>query len=163
MLTVDDVDRFLNVPKNSVSAMDWRPGLSKKDVQWWSWDCAIEVDGVIPEGARVVLQWRPVVGAAHEKYSCGLLLRNERVFAVDFDPNGQHTNKVGHGKPYFGKRFGPGTHIHTWSTEGKGYAEPIDNFQSLSQLFEFFCTRAKLNVLNGFRQPPSQQLLLGLI
>ena len=122
MPTVDEVDTFLNAPKRAVSVIDWRPGLSRKDVQWWSVDCAIEINGTIPEGARLILQWRPDVGSATEKYSCGLLYQNERVYAVDFSPDTQHTNKVGRGKPYFGSRFGPGTHVHTWSGEGQGYA-----------------------------------------
>ena len=164
MLTVADVDLFLSAPKSAVSAMDWRPGLLKKnDDQWLKWDCAIETNGTVPEGTRIILQWRPDVGAASEKYSCGLLYRNERVFAVDFAPDTQHTNKVGLGKPYFGKRFGPGTHVHTWSTEGQGYAEPTEDFSDFAHMFDFFCTKAKLNVEGGFRRPPSQQLSLGLI
>jgi hypothetical protein len=162
MLTIADVDTFLNIPKRAVSGVDWRPGLSKKDVQWWAVDCAIEINGTVPEGARVILQWRPDVGAASEKYSCGLLYQNQRVFAVDFDPDTQHSNKVGAGRPYFGKRFGPGTHVHTWSSDGQGYAEPIQNFVDFAALFTYFCTNVNLQIDGGFKRPPAQQLSLGL-
>ena len=163
MLTVADVDTFLNAPKSAVSALDWRPGLSKKDVQWWAWDCAIEINGIVPEGARIILQWRPVVGAASEKLNCGLFYRNQRVYAIDFDPDTQHTNRVGLGRAQYRQRFGPGTHEHTWSEEGYGYAEPIQDFVDFAALFAYFCTKTTLQVEGGFRRPPSQQLSLGLI
>lgn len=164
MLTVADVDAFLNAPKTAVSAMDWRPGLSKKDVQWLDWYCAVEISGVVPEGARIIVQYRPIVGAASEKLNCGLFFRNERVFAIDFNLDTQHSNKkAGQGRAYFGKRFGPGTHEHTWSEEGYGYAEPIQDFVDYTALFAYFCTKTTLQVEGGFRRPPSQQLSLGLI
>lgn len=109
------------------------------------------------------LQWRPMVGAASEKLNCGLFYRTERVYAIDFDPDTQHTNKVGLGRPHYRSRFGPGTHEHTWSVEGYGYAEPMPDFVDFASLFEYFCTKATLHVEGGFRRPPSQQLSLGLI
>ena len=164
MLTVADVAVFLSTPKRAVSGIEWRPGLLKRtDVQWWDWDCAIELDGVVPEGTRIILQWRPTVGAASAKYGCGLLFRNDRVYAIDFDPEALHTNKVGLGRAQYRQRFGPGTHEHTWSEEGYGYAEPIQDFSDFAQLFEYFCTKTSLQVEGGFRRPPSQQLSLGLI
>ena len=161
MLTVADVDLFLTAPKTAVSAIDWRPGLLKRtDVQWWDWDCAIETSGAVPEGVRIILRWRPAVGAASVKYNCGLLYRNERVYAIDFDPDGQHTNNAGMGRPHYHQRIGPGTHEHTWSEDGGGYAEPLQDF---AHLFEYFCTKATLQVEGGFRRPPGQQLPLDLI
>lgn len=163
MSTRTEIDTFLTMTKRAVTPMDWRHGLTKKDVQWWKWESAIELDGVILEGTRVIIQWRPVVGAANEKYGCVLLYRNERVFGVDFHPDGQHTNKVGHGRPYFGKRIGPGTHEHSWSEDGDGYAEPIQDFQNFAALFSYFCDKTKLNVGGGFKSLPSEQLNLTLL
>ena len=163
MPTVADVDLFLSAPKSAVSAIEWRPTLSRKDVQWWGWDCAIEIEGTVPEGTRIILQWRPIVGAASAKYSCGLLYRTDRVYAVDLDPEALHTNKVGLGRAQYRQRFGPGTHEHTWSEDGYGYAEPIQDFVDFAALFAYFCTKTTLKVEGGFRLPPSQQLSLGLI
>lgn len=163
MLTKLEVDAFLKENKHSVMGMVWREGLLKDDVQWWKWDCAINLDGVVPEGSRVILQYRPEIGAASEKFNCGLLHKNERVYAIDFDQDAQHTNKVGQGRPYYGKRFGPGTHEHSWSVDGYGYAEPIQDFDNLATLFAYFCETANLHVAGGFKQPPSQQLSLELI
>lgn len=155
-----DIDAFMTAPKRAVARMGWRHGLTKKDVQWWEWDSAVELNGIVPVGTRVIVQWRPTTGAALEKYSCGLLYKNERVFAVDFNPNSQHTNKVGKGRPYFGKRFGPGTHEHTWSEDGIGYAEPLPDFLDFGTLFSYFCDKTNLSVEGGFKAPPSVQLNL---
>jgi hypothetical protein len=76
MLALADVSLFLSAKKNAISVIDWRPGISKKDAHWWKWDSAVEVNGVVSEGTRIILQWRPAAGAALEKYSCGLLYTN---------------------------------------------------------------------------------------
>ena len=137
----------------------------KKDPQWWEYVSAIEVDGVVVEDVRFIVQWRPSVGAAGDKYNCGLLYpnyrndRSDRIYAVDFDPDGQHTNKVGKGRALHRKQLGPGTHEHTWSEDGYGYAEPIlPNFSDFSALFDYFCQKANLTVEGGFKSPPSIQL-----
>jgi hypothetical protein len=129
------------------------------DPQWWEFVSAIEIDGVVLEGARFLMQWRPGSGAAQAKYNCGLLFRRKRVYAVDYDPDGQHTNSVGKGRPFYKKRIGPGTHEHTWSEDGIGYAEPIDpNFSGLDALFQFFCVKTHLTVVGGYSPPPVHQL-----
>lgn len=156
-----DIDAFVTAAKMAVAAMNWREKLSKKDPQWWEYVSALEVNGVVLEDAELRIQWRSAKGASSDKYNCGLIFRGLRVYAVDFDPDGQHTNKVGKGRPWYRKRFGPGTHEHTWSNDGEGYAEPIvPNFDSLQSLFEYFSQRAKLSLPGGFVLPPSVQLPL---
>lgn len=163
MLSCSEVNHFLSLPKQAVSNMDWRPGIqSKKEVRYWKWDCAIEVQGSIPESARIVLAWRPSVGAASEKINCTLLYRTKRIYAVDFDPDGRHTNRIGIGRKYYRVTIGPGTHEHFWTEEGDGYAEPIEpDFANLALLFDYFCKYVNLNVDGGFMAPPSVQLDFG--
>lgn len=163
MPTRAEVDTFLNAPKRTATQVTWRPGLSKKDVQWYRWESAVELNGVFPEGTRVIVQWRPSVGSAQEKINCGIFYRNERVYALDVDQDGQHTNKVGGGRPLYGQRIGPGTHEHTWSEDGYGYAEPIDDFAAFQYLFAHFCEKTNLKVEGGFKSPPSEQLNLALL
>ena len=144
--------------------MDWRPGLSKKDVQWWKWDAALLVRGSVPEGARIVLQWRPAVGSASDKMNLTLLFREQRIYGIDFDDVGRHTNKIGAGRPYHRKMITTPAHEHTWSEEGYGYAEPLGPTSGLpADLFGIFCNKTNLTVDGGFLPPPSQQLTLGLI
>lgn len=68
-----------------------------------------------------------------DKYNCALLFKGLRVYAVDFDPDGQHTNKVGIGRPWYKKRFGPGAHEHTCQTMAKAIANPST---PLSRIFK---------------------------
>lgn len=161
MTTRAEIDAFMAAAKNSMVPMNWREKLTKKDPQWWEYVSAVEVDGVVPEDVQFIVQWRGGVGAAGDKYNCGLIYQGERVYAVDFDPDGKHTNKVGKGRVLYGKRFGPGTHEHTWSEDGYGYAEPTSpDFPNFSALFDYFCQKANLNVSGGFKSPPSTQLNL---
>lgn len=164
MVTVAEATQFLTVPKRAVLAMDWRPGLSKRDVQWWKWDTALLVNGSVPEATRVVLQWRPAVGAAASKMNLSLLYREQRVYGVDFDELTRHTNKIGKGRPFYRKMIDSPAHEHTWSEEGYGYAEPLDpSPTSPAELFVVFCSKINLTLDGGFRPPPSQQLPLELI
>lgn len=161
MTTKAEIDVFMTAKKNTMVVMDWREKLTKKDPQWWEFVSAVRVDGVVVEDVQFIAQWRPGMGAASDKYNCALLYRSDRVYAVDFDLDGQHTNKVGKGRALYRKQLGPGTHEHTWSEDGYGYAEPIwPDFCRFSDLFDYFCQKANLTVENGFKQPPSIQLNL---
>lgn len=164
MLPVAETDLFLSAQKRAISAIDWRPGLSKKDAQWWKWDSAIEIDGTVPEGARVILQWRAAIGSAPEKMNLTLLYREQRIYGIDLDDAGRHTNKAGKGRPLYRQMIDSPAHEHTWSEDGYGYVEPLDPVpDSLAELFGYFCNKANLTVVGGFKPPPSQQLSLGLI
>ena len=161
MTTKAEIDAFMAATKRSVVSLNWREKLSKKDPQWWEFVSGVEVDGVVLEDVQFIVQWRPGVGAASDKYNCGLLYLCDRVYAVDFDPDVRHTNKVGKGRGLYGSQFGPGTHEHTWSEDGYGYAEPISpDFPNFLALFDFFCQKANLIVEGGFKSPPSTQMNL---
>lgn len=161
MPTKAEIDAFFLAEKRAVAPMNWREKPMKKDPQWWEYVSGVEIEGVVVEDVQFIVQWRLGVGAAGDKYNCGLLYESERIYAVDFDPDGQHTNKVGKGRALYRQRIGPGTHEHTWSEDGYGYAEPIaPDFPDLSALFDYFCQRANLTVGSGFKSPPSIQLNL---
>ncbi len=158
MTTRSEIETFMAAKKSAVVSMNWREKLAKQSPQWWEYVSAIEIDGVVVEDVRLIVQWRFSEGAAGEKYNCGLLYQGDRIFAVDFEPDGQHTNKVGKGRSLYRKQIGPGTHEHTWSEDGYGYAEPISpDFSSFSALFDYFCQKTNLNVQSGFKSPPSTQ------
>ena len=161
MTTKTEIEAFMAAKKSTVVSMNWREKLAKQNPQWWEYVSAIEIDGVVVEDVQFRVQWRLSEGAAGEKYNCGLLYRSDRVYAVDFEPDGKHTNKDGKGRPLYKKQIGPGTHEHTWSEDGCGYAEPISpDFPDFSALFDYFCQKANLNVRSGFKSPPSTQLNL---
>lgn len=108
--------------------MKWSPKLDRADPQWFVYETAIENDsGVALEGIRIIAQWsRSTSPERPETYSIGLLLGGERVYAIDAAPLGRHkNNKAGRGRPKHGQ-FVSGIHEHTWSEDGKGYAEDIE-------------------------------------
>lgn len=158
MIARTEIDTFLAAEKRAVAPMNWREKLSRRDPQWWEFVSAIEVDGVVAENVQFVVQWRPGTGAAGDKYNCGLLYWGERIYAVDFDPDGLHSNNVGKGRELYRRRIGPGTHEHTWSEDGYGYAEPIPDFPAFATLFDYFCKKTNVIVESGFRSPPSIQI-----
>lgn len=164
MLTIAETDLFLSAPKRALSAIDWRPGISKKEAQWWRWDSAIEVGGAVPEGSRVIVQWRPAIGSAPDKANFTLLYLDQRIYGIDLYAAGRHTNKAGKGRPLCGKVIDTIVQEHTWSDDGYGYVEPLNiGPVSLDELFGTFCNKTNLTVDGGYRPPPSQQLSLGLI
>ena len=161
MTTSPDIDAFVAAEKNTVVSMNWREKLTKNDPQWWEYVSAVEIDGVVVEDVQLIVQWRLGIGAAGDKYNCGLLYQSKRVYAIDFDLDGRHTNKVGKGRTLYRKLIGPGTHEHTWSEDGYGYAEPISpDFSDFSALFDYFCQKSNLIVDGHFKSPPSIQLNL---
>ena len=101
MPTKAEIDAFLVAEKRAVAPMDWREKLTKKEPQWWEYVSAVEIHGVVVEDVQFIVQWRPGMGAAGDKYNCGLLYRSERIYAVDLDPDSQHTNKVGKGRELY--------------------------------------------------------------
>ena len=109
-LTVAEANQFLIFQKQAVSAMGWRPSLSKKDVQWWS---ALMIDGSVLEGGRVILQGWPPGGVASGKMNLTLLYRELRVYGLDIDDTGHHSNNIGMRRPCWRKMIETPAHAHT--------------------------------------------------
>lgn len=162
-LTYQQAVQFNAESKRSIRRLEWQPRPLKRSGQWYEAVSPLEVDGVIHQETRLVLAWRGAVGARLQKYSFTVLYLAERVYGLDFDPDGQHTNKVGIGRPYFMKRIGPGTHMHTPSQDSvSGYADPMQDFASLEEMFNFGRTACRLDVPGGFVPPPPEQMRLDL-
>ena len=60
-----------------------------------------------------------------ESFGCALFVENDRVAALDTNPQQGHSNRVGAGRPYYGKTLWNPTHRHVWVGE-YGYAEPVE-------------------------------------
>lgn len=58
-----------------------------------------------------------------ERFACALFVENDRVAALDTNPQQSHPNRVGAGRPFYGKTLLNPTHRHVWVGE-YGYAEP---------------------------------------
>lgn len=152
-----DAERIVRQPKRLIRDMAWSRKLTRSNPQWMLYQTPIEVDGRVPEGWYVIAQWRPAAGIAPEKYSFILLIEGARLYAIDVDPLGEHQNKIGRGRPYFG-RIIEGPHEHLWCDEGEGYVEPFDlSGASMDAIWELFCRRANLSPAGPFKDPDSKR------
>ena len=102
-----------------------------------------------------------VIGAATinypEQFTAGLLVGRHRILALDTNDK-PHTNRRGVGLPYYGQKITARTHIHIWTSEGYGYAEPIEpSYLDYESLIKDFLVRANINLLGGFQHPLKNQ------
>ncbi|GAA4400460.1 hypothetical protein [Quisquiliibacterium transsilvanicum] len=158
--SLDSATAFLAASKQAVRRLEWVRRPSEREAQWYEAVSPVAVNGVIQEATTLRIQWRPPTGSRLEMYNAGLLFLGKRIYAVDYDPDKTHKNKCGIGRPYFGKKIGPGTHVHTPSQDGTGYAEPMDDFGALERLFHYFVTSARIDVPGGLAKTPPLQLQL---
>lgn len=104
----------------------WTTNKGKMQFQWFqSRTILLYSDEVaVPEDLYVHCQWFRRVKSIPERWNFSLFFEGERIYAIDVQPMSPHPNKVGKGR-LLHKQTISGTHEHTWSQEGYGYAEPI--------------------------------------
>lgn len=161
MFTKESVDSWIAIQKSVVRPMAWTKKLNTEIPCWLMFESAIEVipnaadpAPIVPQGLLVRCQWKPRVDELPSNFSIALFLGKERLYAIDVNKFGRHTNNCGNGRPLYKQVIG-GIHEHTWSDDGYGYAEPID--ESLVEDFEIawrlFLTRANLECDHAFVAP----------
>lgn len=135
--------------------MSWSPKLDRTNPRWYIFETALEnAHGIVLEGIKVIAQWSPSLHERRETISIGLHLGAARVYAIDVNPHGQHKNNSGRGRPAHGKLIN-GTHEHTWSEDGYGYAEDldIDGISDLAVVWYEFLQRANIEFPYAFVHP----------
>ena len=125
MLTVQQVDTLLNHQKKTVSPMAWKPIKHRNTIEYQT-SIAMMRSGEIIESLRLLCVYTPMPNPAHDYYSFTLLFNNQRVYALDKENEFKlHRNRqAGFGRKHYGETIN-GSHEHTWSEEGYGYAEPF--------------------------------------
>lgn len=163
ILPLDEVDRVISASKQTLSTEDWAPGIETRKGLWMEWNASLELDleAKTPEGLCLRFLYRSPAETAPEKLTLSLFYKKARIYGIDHDPASRHTNKVGKGRPYYGQRLYAVVHEHTWSADGGGYAEPLD--QPLDALIEHFCRRTHIIIEGGCRLPTGQQLSMRLL
>lgn len=158
--SVESANAFLATPKQILGRLEWVRRPSQREAQWYEAVGPLVANGVVHEATTLRLHWRPPSGARLEMYNASIIFLGARIYAVDYDPDKTHKNKVGIGRPYFGKKIGPGTHVHTPSHDGLGYAEPVDDFGSMERLYSHLLSAANVSAPHGIPPPPPDQLSL---
>lgn len=127
MISTADADKVIARSKRLVAPMAWSKKLNHSDPVWHEYRSALEFEDdttETPEGLFVVCLWKQRDGVKPEIWYFGLFCSNDRIYAIDVHPLSSHKNKAGRGRPFFQKTI-IGSHEHTWSVDGGGYAEPI--------------------------------------
>lgn len=133
-------------PKALNTDMRWTTVRGKMKFQWHQarmivlFSDAVEV----PEGVYVHCQWYPRVKSIPERWNFSLLYEDERIYGIDVQPQSPHRNNIGKGRPLH-KQLISGTHEHTWSEEGYGYAAPINvPLDQPHVIWQMFLSRANI-------------------
>lgn len=160
-LTVAEADAIIAAAKFTVKPMEWVPKRSSANPRWLEFVSVCQIDNEIREDLFFRSQFRAskieVVGAARIEYkaiyNAAITAGGERIFALDADDT-PHTNKVGAGKPWYQKTLRGRFHLHSWTSEGDGYAEPVDEaLDDIELLVARFLHLANLELISEFRHP----------
>jgi hypothetical protein len=161
ILTIAEAQALVNIDKVTVRPMEWLAKRTASNPQWLEFVSVCRIRNEIREDLFFRSQFRArktvSVGKAsmdyQEQFNAALCAGGERILAVDADST-PHKNKVGHGRPWYNRAVGTRCHIHTWSAEGYGYAEPVSpDLDDIESLIDFFLPRANLTLVGGFTHP----------
>jgi hypothetical protein len=161
LLTPEEAQAIIDIPKATIRPLEWIPKKSASNPQWVEFVSVCRIENEIREDLFFRTQFRAaktqVVGDSTIQfeaiYNAAITAGGERIFAIDADDT-QHTNKVGAGRPLYKTALQGRYHVHTWSAEGYGYAEPIDiDLNDIELLVDYFLPRANLTLINGFLHP----------
>jgi hypothetical protein len=161
LLTPAEAQAIIDIPKLTVRPMEWIAKKSASNPQWMEFVSVCRIENEIREDLFFRTQFRAaktqVIGDSTIEFdaifNAAITAGGERIFAIDADAT-QHTNKIGVGRPLYKKALQGRYHMHTWSDEGYGYAEPIDDdLNDIELLVNYFLPRANLTLINGFVHP----------
>lgn len=160
-ITVAEAQAIVAATKSTVRPMEWVPKRSSTNPQWLEFVSVCQIDNEIREDLFFRPQFRAsktvVIGAASIEYkaiyNAAITAGGERIFALDADDT-PHTNRVGAGKPWYRKTLPGRFHVHSWTNEGYGYAEPLDEtLDDIELLVARFLGLANLELIGGFKHP----------
>lgn len=134
MPSVQEVAAILAEPKRTVRVMEWIPKRTVREPQWTEFVSACRIQNEIREDVMFIAQYRParaiVNGRATikiaEVFNAAILVGPHRIAALD-TVDIPHKNLRGIGLPYYKKLLSGRTHRHIWTSEGYGYAEPVEH------------------------------------
>lgn len=160
-ISLEEANAISGEPKETVRPMEWVAKLTSSTPQWLEFVSVCKVKSEIREDVFFHCQYRQsasiVDGAARiskpEIFSAAIRVGSERILALDTNST-PHTNKVGKGLPLYRHTLRCRTHLHIWTDEGYGYAEPIDPpLESIESLVERFIALANLKLTGSFVHP----------
>lgn len=164
MVTLVEATTVISRPKVLVTDMVWRAKTGKLVLDWVEAKLLLQFadEYEVPQRLYALCQWRKKQGLLSEHWTFSLFFRDERIYALDMQPDKRHDNdKAGKGRPCFMQSI-YGSHEHTFSAEGYGYAEQIDLPEKEPEIiWEMFLKRAGIGA-GDFYHPDDNQPELDL-
>ncbi|WP_175768481.1 hypothetical protein [Burkholderia cenocepacia] len=161
-MTEDEVKNLLAMPgKLVVRPFMWSIEASGHVPKTSIFESGVQADNEVLEGVVVRARFRGPKfiekGFASftipESFSCALFVENDRVAALDTNPQQSHPNRVGVGRPFYGETLTNPTHRHIWVGE-YGYAEPVEPaLMDVIELLKAFAVECNL-VFQGTIEHP---------
>ena len=167
-VTVAEVAQILKEKKETVRELSWEFKNTNHTPKFIEYRSAIRIKHETVEDLFICFIYRAGFPRSRggkqliqqETIATGLYFRNKRVFAIDYDTNSIHLNKIGLDIPSY-KREILGLHRHIWTENGYGYAEEIRmESVSIEGVINLFLKESNINLLGGFKPLPSEQFSL---
>lgn len=128
MVTLVEATTVIARPKVLVTDMNWKAKVGKLDLDWVEAKLILQFadEYQVPQRLYALCQWRKKQRHIPEHWTFSLFYLDCRIYALDMQPDKRHDNvSAGKGRPCYTDVI-YGSHEHTWSKEGYGYAEKID-------------------------------------
>lgn len=154
ILTVQTVHQLLALPKQTVHPMNWSLERHRNTLKYRSTLLCIEEQEII-ESLELIATFPLVPPMLQPHYSFSLFYNNQRIYAIDKVANyANHFNSSGVGRPLYQQKI-QGTHEHTWSIDGDGYAEPIQLGVDASHkdYWSNFAFKTNISLSTDYRHP----------
>ncbi|MBC7437676.1 MAG: hypothetical protein H7332_16600 [Bdellovibrionales bacterium] len=157
VIKLADADAVIARQKVVVRDMAWQAKLNSTETGWFEARMPLRFieDEEVPEQLFAVVQWKKGDKAIPEQWTFGVIYQGERIIAYDIQPLGGHVNHKGKGRPHYQQPV-DGVHVHTYSADGSGYAEPLNVPDNVEVIWAMFCKRAGI-VRSDFIDPNSGQ------
>ncbi len=154
-LTVSEVESLLHTPKSTVAPMLWNKQAHRNTLEYTTPLVDTELDEQME--SLILRATYPVLPAelpAH--FSFSLFFNNQRIYAIDkVLPGKGHRNNKGKGRPFYQQTIF-GSHVHSWSGDGYGYAEPLPSQLSGAtheECWQYFAGKTKIELNGNYRHP----------
>ena len=167
-VTVAEVEQLLKEKKETVKELCWEYKNTNHTPKFIEYRSALRINHETVEDLFICFIYRAsfprlkggIQLIQRETITTGLHFRNERVFAIDYDMNSRHLNKIGQDIPGY-KREIFGLHRHIWTEKGYGYAEEIMmESVGIEGVINLFLEESNITLRGGFKPLPPEQFSL---
>lgn len=154
-LTVSEANTILATPKITVGHMKWTQQPHRNILEYHT-PLINKQDGEQEEYLILRATYPILPPDLPVNFSFSLFFNNQRIYAIDkVLPHKGHRNSKGIGRPLY-QQIIQGSHEHTWSNDGDGYAEPLpESFvvATHERHWQYFAGKTNIELNGSYRHP----------